>query len=86
MRWAGLALVIALLVLGWLGYDRPELFPGGFGARMPELVWLAMALLLVSGAGYGFWRFRFDTRRAVLGVLFWTGLIAAIVLAYEAFN
>lgn len=52
----------------------------------PQLVWLIMALLLVAGAGTGFRRLRFDTQRSLLSLLIWGGLIAAIALAYAAFN
>jgi hypothetical protein len=51
-----------------------------------RLVWLLMALLLVSGAGYGFQRIRHDRRNVMIGILFWAALIIAIVLAYNAFN
>jgi hypothetical protein len=50
------------------------------------LVYLLMALLLVSGAAYGFRRIRGSPRAAVFGVVFWTALIVAIVFAYNAFN
>jgi hypothetical protein len=52
----------------------------------PILIYLVMALLLAAGAGYGFRRIRYDGRAAVLGIAFWTALIVAIVLAYNAFN
>ena len=51
-----------------------------------QLVWLLMALLLVSGASYGFWRFRFDGRRALAGLLFWAAAIVGVILLYRAFN
>jgi ABC-type glycerol-3-phosphate transport system permease component len=50
------------------------------------LVYLLMALLLASGAGYGFHRFRHDGRSALIGIVFWAALIVAIVIAYNAFN
>lgn len=83
-RWAGLAVVGALLVVAWLGFSRPELFPGALD--VPQLVYLLMALLLVSGAGYGFSRIRFDGGRALISILFWFALIAAIMLIYSWFN
>lgn len=52
----------------------------------PQLVWLLMALLLVAGAGAGFRRFRHDPRRAVVSLLIWAAVIAAIVAAYQIFN
>jgi ABC-type glycerol-3-phosphate transport system permease component len=45
-----------------------------------------MALLLATGAGYGFWRFRFDRRNAIVGLLAWAALIAAIVGLYMLLN
>jgi asparagine N-glycosylation enzyme membrane subunit Stt3 len=83
-RAVGLVIVAALLVVAWLGYDRPELFPGR--TDIPQLVWLIMALMLVSGAGFGFWRFREDSGRALAGIVFWAVLIVAITLAYPLFN
>ncbi len=77
-------LVGLLMVVGWLGYDRPELFPGNLD--VPNLVWLLMALLLVSGAGWGFWRFRYDGGQALAGLVFWAALIIAITFAYAAIN
>ncbi len=50
------------------------------------LIYLLMALLLVSGAAYGFRRIRGSPRAAVFGVVFWAALIVAIVFAYNAFN
>lgn len=51
-----------------------------------QLAYLLMALLLVSGAGYGFRRIRHDGRNVVIGLLFWAALIAAIVLVYNLIN
>lgn len=56
------------------------------GYDWAQLVWLLMALLLVSGAGYGFWRFRYDTRSALLSLAAWAAVVAAIVALYQAFN
>lgn len=82
--WTGVAIVAALLALGWVGYTRPDLFPGNLD--IPGLVWGLMALLAASGAGFGFWRFRYDGKRALGGLLFWAALIVAIALAYRFFN
>ena len=83
-RWVGLTLVGLLLVLGWLGYDRPELFPNDLD--VPNLAWLLMALLLVSGAGWGFWRSRYDGGQVLAGLAIWAALIVAITFAYAAIN
>lgn len=48
----------------------------------PRLTYLLMALLLATGAGYGFWRIRFDRRNAVIGLLVWAALIAAVAGLY----
>ena len=61
-----------------------ELFPPGFD--FARLTWLVMALLLAAGAGWGFWRFRHDGRRAIAGLAIWAAIIVAVVLAYDAFN
>jgi len=50
------------------------------------ITYLVMALLLASGAGYGFRRIRGSPRAALFGAVFWAALIVAIVLAYNAFN
>lgn len=83
-RIVGVLIVVALLLVAWLGYDQPELFPGNLD--VPRLVWLIMALLLVSGAGWGFWRFRYDSGRALAGIVFWGVLIVAITLVYALLN
>jgi hypothetical protein len=83
-RWVGLAVVAVLLVVGWLGYFRPELFPGQID--MAQLSYLLMALLLVSGAGYGFQRFRLEGGRVLVSLLFWAALIAGIAFVYTLFN
>ena len=56
------------------------------GFDWPQLVWLLMALLLVSGAGYGFRRFRFDGRNALIGLVFWGAAVGLIVWLYMVFN
>lgn len=83
-RTLGLLIVAALLGVAWLGYSQPQLFPGGLD--VPGLVWAIMALLLVSGAGYGFYRFKHDRGMALAGAVFWSLLIVAITLAYPLFN
>lgn len=83
MRWLGILLVVALLALGWVGFSQPERFPG---VDMVGLVWAAMTLLLVTGAAYGFWRFREHKGAALAGVVFWTLAIVALVWGYETFN
>jgi ABC-type spermidine/putrescine transport system permease subunit II len=61
-----------------------ELFPPGFD--FARLTWLVMALLLAAGAGWGFWRFRHDGRRAIAGLAIWALIIVCIVLAYDALS
>lgn len=56
------------------------------GYDWAQLVWLLMALLLVSGAGYGFSRFRYDSKNALLSLAAWAAVVAAIVALYQAFN
>jgi len=51
-----------------------------------SLIYLLMALLLVTGAGWGFQRYRRDGRIVMLAIVFWTALIVLIVVAYNAFN
>jgi hypothetical protein len=51
-----------------------------------SLIYLLMALLLVTGAGWGFQRYRRDGRTMMLGIGFWAALIVVIVVAYNAFN
>lgn len=51
-----------------------------------RLTYLLMALLLVSGAGYGFWRFRHDGRNAVMSLIIWALIIVVIVVIYNWFN
>lgn len=83
-RWVGLLVVAALLALAWVGYSQPQLFPADLD--MPRLVFLLMALLLVSGAGYGFWRFRYDSGRALAGILFWGAALIGLAFAYAWLN
>lgn len=79
-RTTGLLIVGALLLFAGAGYFRPDLLPG---VDIPRLAWLLMALLLVSGAGWGFWRFRYDGGRALTGLLFWAMALIAVALAYQ---
>lgn len=84
MRWVGLVFVIALLVVGWVGYNNPELFPGNMD--IPGIVWAIMALMLVSGAGFGFRRIRHNPASALAALALWAAVIVAIVVAYPLFN
>jgi len=86
MRWVLLGVVAVLLVLVFVAYDRPQLVPGGYAEELPQLVYLVMALLLVSGAGFGFARFRYDGGKALAGIVFWAAAIALLTLAYGWFN
>jgi hypothetical protein len=83
-RWVGVALVVLLLAVAWLAIARPSLFPGG--VDVPQLIFLLMALLLVSGAGWGFWHIRMQPGAAIAGVVFWAALIVLIVMVYSWFN
>lgn len=83
-NWLGVGVVIVLLVVGWIGYDRPDLFPANLD--VPRLIYLLMALLLVAGAGYGFRRLRFDGKNALVSIVIWAGLFAVIALVYAWLN
>jgi|CXWL01.1.fsa_nt_gi protein-S-isoprenylcysteine O-methyltransferase Ste14 len=83
MRWFGLVIVVALLALGYVAYAYPRTFPN---MDVASLVYAVMALLLVSGAGYGFWRFREHKAASVAGLVFWPIAIIAIAWAYETFR
>jgi len=83
-RWLGLAIVALLLVVAWLGFSQPQMFPGDLD--VPRLVYLLMALLLVSGAGWGFWRIRMQPGAALAGAVFWAALIVVIAMIYSWFN
>jgi hypothetical protein len=86
MRWLGVAVVAALLALGWFAYSRPhDRVLGVYGGDLSQIVLLVMALLLVSGAGYGFRRIRYDAGMAAAGALFWAGVLVLIVLLYQTF-
>jgi hypothetical protein len=86
MRWLGIVFVLALLALGWIAYDQDRGPFGLSGDMTLELVWMIMALLLVSGAGYGFQRFRGEPRAAIAGALFWAGAAVVLILFYRIFN
>lgn len=82
----GLVLVAALLALGWFAYNAEGDFLGRDGRDMTQLVYLVMWLLLATGAGYGFSRFRLDGGRALAGLAFWAVLIVALVFGYQMLN
>jgi|CXWL01.1.fsa_nt_gi hypothetical protein len=82
-RTTGLMVTGALLLLGGIGYFRPDLFPG---LDVPRLAWLLMALLLLSGAAWGFWRFRYDGGRTLSGIIFWAIALVVVALAYQLLN
>lgn len=93
MRWAGLALVIGLLVLGFVAYADPALFPANVGDRLPRLIYLGMILiylgmilLLVSGAGFGFTRIRSDRARILPAILLWAAAFALVIFLYNLFH
>ena len=86
MRWAGLALVVVLLVVGFAAFAYPNLFPGEFGAQLPRAIYLVLALLLVTGAGFGFARVRAEKSRILPAILFWTGAILLIMFLYNLFH
>lgn len=79
-----LALVFVILALVVLGVVVETYAPANIDA--PRLIYLVMALLVASGTGYGFWRFRYDRGAAIAGVLFWAGAIAALMFAYTMFT
>lgn len=83
-RWLGVALVILLLILGWIAYDRPQLFPGN--ADITGVIYMLMALLLVGGGLFGLRPTSLDRSQAIPALLFWGGLILAIVFAYQWIN
>lgn len=86
MRWIGLALVAALLLTAFAAYMNPALFPADIGYRLPQLIWLVLALVLVSGAGYGFMQIRSDRRMILPAILFWGSAIFLIIFLYNTFN
>lgn len=80
----GIVLVLGLVALAIVASERPDWFPANLD--VPRLVYLLMALLLVAGAGYGFYRFRHDGARVIVGLLIWALLIGAVVATYTLFN
>lgn len=85
-RWLPVALIVVLIVLAFALYTRRDVIGGVDTWMISEAIWLILALVLVSGAAYGFARFRFDKRMALLGAVFWIALFAAVVVAYQLFN
>lgn len=85
MRWAGVAFVVVLLLVGFAAYMRPDLFPTG-DIDLTQLIYLVLALLLVSGGLFGFGRVRTDASKILPSILFWGALILAIVAIYPLFN
>jgi hypothetical protein len=83
-RWLGLGIVVVLLIVAWIGFFQPQVFPGNLD--VPRLVYLLMALMLVSGAGWGFARTRMQPGAAVAGIVFWAALIVVTVMVYSWFN
>lgn len=83
-RWIAVGVVVALLIVGWVAYMRPDLFPAGLDT--PRLIYLLMSLLLVSGAAYGFRRLQTDRRTLFISLVSWVVLIAVIALVYMWFR
>lgn len=83
-RWVGLGVVVVLLIVAWIGFFYPQTMPGN--VDVPRLVYLLMALLLVSGAGWGFSRVRLQPGAVIAGVVFWAALIVLIMMVYSWFN
>jgi uncharacterized membrane protein len=82
--WVGIVVVLGLVALAIVASERPDWFPANLDVA--RLVYLLMALLLVSGAGYGFYRVRNDGARAIVGLAIWAFIIVAIVVAYTLLN
>ncbi|MGE0595414.1 MAG: hypothetical protein AB7P07_03565 [Hyphomonadaceae bacterium] len=85
MRWIGAAFVLVLLVVGFAAYMQPNLFPTG-DIDLTQLIYLVLALLLVSGGLFGFGRVQADGAKILPSILFWGALILAIVAIYPLFN
>jgi len=75
---------VVLLAVAAIGFFQPQMFPTGMD--VPQLAYLLMALLLVSGAGWGFWRIRMEPGAAIAGAVFWAALIVVVVMIYSWFN
>ncbi|MEJ0060400.1 MAG: hypothetical protein WDM79_12870 [Terricaulis sp.] len=83
--WAGIVLVVALIALAAFAFWSPS-FAGGHGREFSSLIYLLLVLLLVAGGGYGYSRIRYDGKRALAGIVFWSLMLAAIVVAYHFFK
>jgi hypothetical protein len=79
-RWVGVGVVIVLLIVGFVAYSRPDMFPAGLDT--PRLIYLLMALLLVTGAAYGFRRLQTNGRTVLTSIVAWLGIVAVIALVY----
>lgn len=82
IRWVSLALVVVLLVVAWLAFTRPEMFPGPVSVL--DVTYMLLVLLLVAGANAGF--VLRDRGMAFLGLLIWPALILALMALYNLFN
>jgi len=82
-RWIAVGVVVAMIAIAIAAMERPEWFPGG--VDVARMTWLLLALLLVSGAAYGFPEFRRSGRSAVLSLVIWAAIILAIVGLYQLF-
>ncbi|MEZ6022266.1 MAG: hypothetical protein R3C16_02365 [Hyphomonadaceae bacterium] len=80
-RILGIVIVIALLVIGFIAYSRPEFVPGNLDVT--GVIYLILVLMLWTGAAYGFPEIRQNWRQALVGALFWGGVIVAIMFAYQ---
>lgn len=85
MRALGIGFVLALLIIGWFAYQDDRGVLGMSGEMTLRLVGLTMTLLLVTGAGFGFQRFRAEPRAAIAGALFWAAAAIVLVLIYQRF-
>lgn len=83
-RWVGLFVVVALLVVGFVAYSQPQLFPTD--VDLARLIYMLLLLVLLSGAAFGFGRLRAEPGKALWAILFWGGLILAIMALYQVFN
>jgi FtsH-binding integral membrane protein len=86
MRWAGLALVGALLGLAAFAYFGHRLVAGIDADQLPYLVWILMALLLVGVGAARVARRRPEGSSApglLLSLAIWGGAIGLIVLLYR---
>ncbi|MGE0743494.1 MAG: hypothetical protein AB7O98_19340 [Hyphomonadaceae bacterium] len=83
-RWIWVGVIVAMIIVAIAAMERPDWFPGGL--NIASVMWALMALLLVSGAAYGFPRLRQNPGTALVSLLIWVAIIVAIVLAYNAFN